>query len=180
MAATQSSELARQSRSTDPERQLPPGEGDGAGARARGSSVPEDLEKTGLVALLRDLAEDSRILVQQEIELAKMEVAATARRVAVDSAWIGAGVAIIAVAGLCLVLALALGLGALLDSYWLGTLITGGVLLLIGSLLAWKGVRDLTSGGFAPRDTVESLQEDREWAQREVDDFKQGIQKERA
>lgn len=167
MAATDSSEVATRPRASEPERQLPPGEG-------------EPVEKTGLVALLRELAEDTRTLVQQEIELAKMEATQTVKRLAVDSAWIGAGVAVVAVGGLCLVLALALGLGALLGSYWLGTLITGAALLLIGGLMAWKGMRDLSSGGFAPSETVESLQEDKEWAQREMDEFKRAIQKERA
>lgn len=180
MAATEHSELATRDRIPEPERQLPPAEGDGAGRATGGSRAPEGLEKTGLVALLRDLADDTRTLVQQEIELAKMEATRTAKRLAVDGAWIGAGAALIAVGGLCLVLALALGLGALLDSYWLGTLITGGLLFLVGGLMAWKGLRDLGSGGFTPDHTVESLHEDKEWAQREVDDFKRGIQKERA
>lgn len=165
MAATQSRELESGPRATEPERQLPPGAGDGTGA--------------GLVALLRELAEDTRTLVQQEIALAKMEATRTAKRLVVDSAWIAAGVAVLAVGGLCLVLALALGLGALLDSYWLGAFITGGLLFLVGALLAWKGLRDLKTGGFVPTETIESLQADREWAQREMDDFKQGIQKER-
>lgn len=159
-------------RAVEPEHQLPPAGDDGGGA-------PEHLEKTGLVTLLRDLAEDTRTLVQQEIELAKMETTAAVKRVVVDSAWIGAGVAVLAVAGLCLVFALALALGALLDSYWLGTLITAVILLVVGGLIAWKGLRDLKKGGFAPSITVASLQEDKEWAQREAEDFKTGIRKER-
>lgn len=174
MAATRESELTTQRRTTEPERQLPSGDGGGGGG---GGS---DRGSAGLVTLLRDLANDTRTLIQQEIALAKAEAIHTARRVAVDSAWIGAGVAVVAVGGLCLVLALALGLGALLDSYWLGTLITGGLLFLTGALMAWKGVRDLQSGGLTPTETIESLQEDRDWAQREVDEFRKGIQKERA
>lgn len=167
MTATRESELATRRTRSGPDHQLPPGDG---GEPDRGAA--------GLVTLLRDLAEDTRTLVQQEIALAKAEATHAAKRLVVDSAWIGAGAAVLAVGGLCLVLALALGLGALLDSYWLGTLITGGILFLIGALMAWKGVRDLKSGGFAPTGTVESLKEDRDWAQREVDDFKKGIQKE--
>lgn len=169
MAARNSSDAARRV-PTDPDHRLPPGGGD----------VPDELQKTGLVRLFRELADDTRTLVQQEIALAKMEARHTVKRVVVDSAWIGAGAAVIAVGGLCLVLALALGLGALLDSYWLGTLITGLSLFLLGALFAWKGLRDLRKGGFAPTETVDSLQRDRDWAEREMDDFKQGIRKERA
>lgn len=168
MAGNDSSDVASRFRA-DPEHQLPPGDGDQLGH-------PRD---TGVVGLLRELADDTRTLVQQEIALAKLEATQTVKRVVVDSAWIGAGVAIIAVGALCLVLALALGLGALLDSYWLGTLITGAILFLLGALFAWKGVRDLQKGGFAPTETVESLQADRAWAEREMDEFKQGLRKER-
>lgn len=172
---------------TDPrvlelERQLPAPDDVSAGRDAPGmrAGASERLEEPGLVGLLRDFAEDTRTLVQQEIALAKMEAARTAKRVAVDSAWIGAGVAVVAVGGLCLVLALALGLGALLGSYWLGTLITGVILLLLGGLFSWRGVRDLKKGGFAPSDTMDSLKTDKDWAQRELDDFKRGMERERA
>jgi hypothetical protein len=151
-----------------------------AGGGGPGEGAPEDLQKTSLVTLVRELADDTRTLIQQEIELAKMEAAATAKRVAIDSAWIGAGVFVIATGGLCLVLAMALGVGALIGSYWLGTLITGAVLFLLGALFAWKGIRDLKKGGFAPSDTMGSLQEDREWAEQEVDDLKQAFRKETA
>lgn len=162
MAANDGSDVARGLRS-DPDHQLPPVSGG-----------------RGVIGLLRQLADDTRTLVQQEIALAKMEATHTVKRVVVDGAWIGAGVAIIAVGGLCLVLALALGLGALLDSYWLGTLITAVLLFLVGGLFAWKGMRDLRKGGFAPTETMDSLQDDRDWAERELDDFKQGLRKERA
>ena len=155
-------------RPTPPDHQLPPGRGDGRiGAR-----------EPGLGTLLRSLGEDMGVLVRQEIELAKAEASRSARRVARDSAWIGAGGAIMAVGGLCLVLAMALGLGALLGSYWLGTLITGLVLVLAGALFAWKGVRDLRKGGLAPTRTVETVREDVDWARREMRDFKDELTKE--
>lgn len=156
---------------TEPDHQLGPGRGEEAG-----DGEPES--RTGLGTLLRSLGEDMGTLVRQEIGLAKAEAARTAKRVAADSAWIGAGAAIAAVGGLCLVLAMALGLGALLGSYWLGTLITGAVLVLGGALVAWKGVRDLRGGDLAPRRTVETVREDVEWARREARDFKQELTKE--
>ncbi|MDX1673661.1 MAG: phage holin family protein [Longimicrobiales bacterium] len=133
----------------------------------------------GLGRLLKDLMEDTRTLVQQEIELVRMEVGRSFRRLAVDGAWIWAGAVVLTVGLLCLALALALGLGALLDSYWLGALITGGTFLLVGAILAWRGVRDLRSGGLLPSNPLESLQENREWARRELNELKQGITEER-
>ena len=146
-----------------PDHQLPP-----AGA-ASGS------RRTEIGGLLRSLAEDTGTLVRQEMDLAKMEVVHTAKTVAKDSAWIGIGGAIAGVGGLVLVVAMALGLGALLDSYWLGTLITGLFLLLVGALFAWKGIRDLRRQELAPTRTVRSLREDADWARAEAEDFKQGL-----
>ena len=141
-------------------------------------AVPADGAE-GLGRLLKDLVEDTRTLVQQEIELVRMEVGRSFKRLAIDGAWIWAGAVVVTVGLLCLALALALGLGALLDSYWLGALITGGVFFLIGAVLAWWGVRDLRSGGLLPTNPLESLQENRDWARRELDELKQGITEER-
>ncbi len=134
--------------------------------------------RPGVVELFKDLAEDTRTLVQQEIELARMEVARSTSRIARDGAWIWAGAVVLTVGLICLALALALGIGALLDSYWLGALITAAVFLGIGVLLAYVGVRDLTAGGLLPRNPLTSLREDRDWAKRELDELKQGITEE--
>ncbi len=167
MATTETTPRPATRPGADPGHQLPRPDPD---AEAHG--------RVGLGRLLRDLAEDIRTLVQQEIALARMEATESARRVAVDGAWIGVGALVAVVGGLCLVLAAALGLGALLGSYWLGTLITGTVLFLLGAILAWRGVRDLKRGGLVPTGTVESLREDRDWAQREVEDFREGLTEE--
>ena len=142
-------------------------------ARPPDPEAPEP--RAGFVELFRDLADDTRTLVQQEIELARLEVAASTKRIAKDGAWIWAGAVVLTVGGICLALALALGIGALLDSYWLGALITGGVFLLIGALLAWRGISDLKAGGLLPSNPLASLEENREWAKRELDELKQGI-----
>ena len=156
---------------------MDPGEAGDTGDTVATQEAARD-GRTGLVQLVRDLADDTRTLIQQEIELARLEVARSAKRITVDGAWIWAGAVVLTVGLICLALALALGLGALLDSYWLGALITGGVFLLIGVLLAWRGIRDLKSGGLLPTNPLESLQEDRDWARREMDDLKQGITEE--
>lgn len=154
-----------------PDHQLPPGRGSGAYEDSPGG-------KTGLLDLLRSLADDVGVLLRQEIDLAKMEVGHTARRLAADGAWIATGAAVAAVGGLCLVVALALGLGALLGSYWLGTLITGAVLVLLGGGFVFKGLRDLRKQKLAPQETTESLRQDARWAREKASDFKDRITKE--
>jgi hypothetical protein len=157
-------------RAVDPDHQLPRGRGDGVYGEPTGQA--------GLMNLLRSLAEDVSTLVRQEIGLAKLEAARTARRLAADSAWIAVGVAIAAVGALCLVLAMALGLGALLGSYWLGTLLTGLFLVLLGGGFLFKGVRDLRKLELAPKETTESLRQDARWAREEASDFKEGLTRE--
>jgi hypothetical protein len=157
-------------RAVDADHQLPRGRGDGVYGESTGQG--------GIMDLLRSLAEDVGTLVRQEIDLAKLEAARAARRLAADSAWIAVGVAIAAVGALCLVLAMALGLGALLGSYWLGTLVTGLALVLLGGGFLFKGVRDLRKLELAPRETTDSLRQNARWARERASDFKEGLTRE--
>jgi hypothetical protein len=170
MARREASTTSDRGRTSSPDHQLPPGRGPGV--------MGDPPEEPGLGDLIRSLAYDLGTLVRQEIDLAKMEVSRTARRMAMDGVWIGAGVATAAVGALCLVLAMALGLGALLGSYWLGTLITGLVLLILGGGLAWKGARDLSRQKLVPKQTTESMKENARWAKDEADEFKQRLTQE--
>lgn len=176
MARPDGNRTSSRGRTLDPEHQLPPGRG----PRTRGGG-PHDGDRDGdpgLGDLFRSLANDLGTLVRQEIDLAKMELTHTAKRLAIDSAWIGVGAATAAVGALCLVLALALGLGALLGSYWLGTLITGLFLVLLGAGFAFKGARDLRKQSLAPKQTTASLREDARWAQEEARELKHRLVKE--
>ena len=132
-------------------------------------------EPASFAGLIRALADDTRTLVQQEIELVRMEAGRSARRLAVDTGWIWAGAVVVTVGLICLAVALALGLGALMGSYWLGALVTGLVFLVAGALVAWRGVRDLKAGGLLPSGPLQRLKEDRDWAQNELDELKKGI-----
>ncbi len=155
----------------DPDHQLPAAE---PGGTYQGTTDAEP----GLVPLIRSLAHDVMTLVRQEIDLVKLEVTQTARRLAADGAWIATGAAIAAMGALCLVLAIALGLGALLGSYFLGTLITGLFLVLVGGGFVLKGVRDLRRQELAPRQTAESVREDARWAKEEAREFKERLTQE--
>ena len=143
-----------------------------------GLGTDEPTDGAGFVRLLRDLAEDTRTLVQQEIELLRLEVGHSVKRAAKDGAWIWAGAVVLTVGLICLAVALALGVGRLLGSYWLGALITGGAFLAVGAALAWRGVRDLKAGGLLPSNPLRALEENRDWARRELKELKEGITEE--
>lgn len=122
--------------------------------------------RRGIGALLRDLAEGSADLVRGEARLAKMELTGAATAA-------GRGTAFVAVGGVLLLLGtLAFFTGIVLligdqwlpkDLYWVSALlfalITGGV----AAWLAMRGRRALSPSALAPRETVATLKEDKEW-----------------
>jgi hypothetical protein len=122
--------------------------------------------RRGLGALLRDLAEGSAELVRGEVRLARLELGAAASAA-------GRGTAFVAVGGVLLLLGtLATFTGIVLligdqwlprDLYWVGALlfviITGGV----AAWLANRGRALLSPAALAPRETVATLKEDKEW-----------------
>jgi uncharacterized membrane protein YqjE len=122
--------------------------------------------RRGIGALLRDLAEGSADLVSGEARLAKMELTGAATAA-------GRGTAFVAVGGVLLLLGtLAFFTGIVLligdqwlprDLYWVSALlfalITGGV----AAWLAMRGRRALSPSALAPRETVATLKEDKEW-----------------
>jgi hypothetical protein len=171
MSASDGSPGPSRWRAAEPDRQLPPAK---PGRRYPTGATLEP----GLIPLIRSLADDMGTLLRQEVDLVKIELKHTTKRLAIDSIWIAAGGAIAAVGALCLVLAMALGLGALLGSYWLGTLITGLFLMLVGGGFLFKGVRDLGKQPLAPKQTAASLREDARWAKEQARHFKQGLTRE--
>jgi uncharacterized membrane protein YqjE len=122
--------------------------------------------RRSVAALLRDLAEGSAELVRAEIRLARVELASA----------IGAatrGTALVAVGGVLLLLGtLAVFTGVVLligdqwlpgDNYWVAALLFA---LITGGVAAWfamRGRRLLSPSALAPRETVATLKEDKEW-----------------
>ena len=138
----------------------------------RGGRVEGD---PSLGELLRQLAQESSALMRQEIELAKSEIAVGARRTARGAGWIAAG-AVVALFGLLvLIAALVVGVGDLLDNYWLSALIVGLAFVAVGALLALAAAKRLKRVRFKPAVTIESLQEDKRWAQAEIRGMKREL-----
>ena len=122
--------------------------------------------RRGIGALLRDLAEGSADLVRGEARLAKMELTGAASAA-------GRGTAFVAVGGVLLLLGtLAFFTGLVLligdqwlpkDLYWVSALLFA---LITGGVAAWfamRGRRALSPSALAPRETVATLKEDKEW-----------------
>ncbi len=122
--------------------------------------------RRGLGALLRDLASDAANLVRCEWRLAQEEVGRAA-------AGVGSGIALVATGALVALLGmLSLIVGGVLligdqwlpaDLYWVAALI---VLVITGAVAAWlarRGMKLLSPSHLAPRESMASLKEDKEW-----------------
>jgi hypothetical protein len=121
--------------------------------------------------LLKDLRDESTMLIRQEVALAKTEMGEKAAKYGRNAGYLGAGGAL-AQAGLFVLL---LGLTALLyaglvelglshmTSGWLAPLIVGAVVALIGYGLVQKAISAFKHESPVPEKTINSLKENQQW-----------------
>lgn len=118
----------------------------------------------GIAAIGREIAQDAVRLVRAEIDLAKSQMAAAAKRFALAAAF-GLVAAVFLIIGLIEALsAIPAEFGPdLFGNRWLGWLVFGGLLALLAGLfgvLAFAGFRTAVGGG---KETLGTLKEDSEW-----------------
>lgn len=118
--------------------------------------------------LLKQLAQDSATLVRQELTLAKAEMRQNLKTAARDATMVAVGAVLALLGGLVLVAFLVIALGDALNEYWLGALIVGALFVLVGGILAMRSLKKLKTDGLAPEQTIETLKEDKQWAQSEI------------
>lgn len=125
--------------------------------------------------LFRQLAQDSSTLIRQEVALAKTELTRSLSRAAVGAAGIVAGALVAVVGVLVLIAALVVGLGDLIDNYWLSALIVGVLFVAIGGLLAKSNLDRVKGVDYKPDLTIQTLKEDKRWAQAEAQQVKRDL-----
>ena len=118
--------------------------------------------------LFAELAQETSTLVRQEVELARVELGQKAAGVgrAVASLVLGGAVAY---AGFLAIMAAVIV--ALADAglpWWLAALLVGVVVAGVGYALVARARAALQRVELAPRRTVETLKEDREWAKEQI------------
>ena len=127
--------------------------------------------RRGLGALLRDLAEGSGELVRGEARLARIELGAAAGAAAKGTAFTALGGVLLLLGTLAAFTGLILLIGDQWlprDLYWLGALL---VALIAGGVAAWlaqRGRKALSPSALAPRETVATLKEDKEWLKQQL------------
>src|SRR5688572_9377416 len=134
---------------------------------------PESPNTTSIPALLRELRDESTTLLRQEVALAKTEMKENVSRLGSHAARIAVG-GFVAYAG---VIVLLIGIGHLLGALliragldeqvaqWLAPTIVGLIVAIIGWMMLSKAKHAIAHDGLAPKQTIESLRENKEWAQ---------------
>jgi len=118
--------------------------------------------------LFSELSQETTTLIRQEVQLAKTEMSQKASRVGKDVGFLAASGAV-AYAGLLAIIAGVIALLALVIPLWLSALLVGLVVAAIGYFLVKRGLDALKQEDLAPRETIETLKEDKEWAKDQTD-----------
>ena len=118
--------------------------------------------------LFAELAREMSRLVQQEIALAKTEMTQKATRVGINVAFLLMGAAIAYAGLLAIIAAIIIALGTYVMPMWAAALVVGLVIAGIAAALVMKGLNALKSEDLAPRQTIETLKEDAQWAKEQI------------
>lgn len=134
---------------------------------------PETVPPPSIPTLLRDLRDETSTLLRQEVALARTELKENVARAGHHAAQIAIG-SFVAYAGI-IVLLIGIGhlLGALLIragldpqlAQWLAPSVIGLVVAIFGWSMLAKAKKALTHDDIAPRQTIDSLRTNKQWAQ---------------
>jgi hypothetical protein len=130
----------------------------------------------GIGELVKQLGQDLETLVRQEVALGKAELGQIGRRLGRDAAAIGTAAGLGLVGLFALTAGVIVLLGQALDGrYWLSALLVGAVVLIVAYALVRKAAADMKRNGLAPRETLATLREDKDWAVRQARELKQDL-----
>ena len=124
----------------------------------------EDLRDAGVGVLVKELSSQVSTLVRQEVELAKAEVSEKGKKAGVGAGMFGgAGAAALLMFGSLtafLILVLDLAMPA-----WAAALIVAGLWAAVAGVLVLQGRKKMQEmGNPVPKQTIETVKEDIEWA----------------
>ena len=120
---------------------------------------------TGIPDLIRRLTDDSKRLVTDEVQLAKLEAKDSLHRAARGGIWLALafGVSIIMLVALTVFIATLIGRIAN-DHMWIGALVTGVVELAVGFWMLKRGLSTYAKPSYTLEETRSSLADTTHWA----------------
>ena len=119
----------------------------------------------GIPDLIRDLADDSKRLLVDEVQLAKLETKESVRRASKGALWMALafGIGIVTLVAATLLLVTLIGRLAR-GHMWVGALVTAGVELGVALYLFKRGTTALKEPSYTLEETRESVKETAHWA----------------
>jgi hypothetical protein len=131
---------------------------------------------TSIAGLLKELRDEASTLVKQQIALAKAELKENATRTGSQVAQIAVGGVVTFVGAIVLLIGIGQLLGILLQAtglsddtaQWLGPVIVGLVVAIIGWSMLARAKKAIATEAVAPRQTIETLKADQQWAQNKL------------
>ncbi len=129
--------------------------------------MQERREEQTLGELFAALARDTTTLVRQEIDLARTELTQKISGLGTDVGRLGIGAAVAYAGFLALVAGVILALGEIIP-VWASALIVGLIVLGAGYALIQRARDALKRADLTPRETIETLKEDREWVKEQT------------
>src|SRR3954468_6570016 len=122
-----------------------------------------DKQDRSIGQLFSELANETTLLIRQEIALAKVELTEKANRVGRNIGFLVLGGAV-AYAALLALLAAAIILLANVMPWWAAALVVAVAVGIVAAVLVSKALASLKKTDVTPRQTVETLKEDARWA----------------
>lgn len=112
--------------------------------------------------LFNDLARETKILLKQEVQLAKIELRHTAKH-AGKGAGMLAGGGVLAFVGVLCIAATLIALLSTVMAVWVASLIVSVITLVSAAILAKMGMTEIRKSEVPPKEMVESVREDAIW-----------------
>ena len=126
--------------------------------------VPVD-PNAGIPDLIRDLADDSKRLLKDEVQLGKLETKESVKRASKGALWMALAFGIGVVSLVALTLLLVTLIGRLASNHmWIGALVTGVVELGLALFLIGRGMRAFKQPSYTLEETRETVKDTARWA----------------
>jgi uncharacterized protein YacL len=132
-------------------------------------------EQRSLAELVRELRDESILLVRQEVDLAKTEMGEKASRLGRNAATLIIGGAVAHLGLIFLLLAAVAGLELIFaqmdlpfHGQWLSPLIVGLIVGVVGLAMAMSAKNTLANMSVVPAKTVQTLKDDKQWIKEKI------------